>query len=180
MVLTGYKYNGVPIRAPGGGLAGNTACCCNQGTTTCCCLDNYCTDPMGICDNLTAILSGAVVGTITLEPSESSEGYCRTWKAMAAVADSACDSDLITVDITVRCPTGSTSPDDLEIIVTNGGAECNIIKAAGAAGDPVNPDPGGACFPLDATATDGWEIQEILPGFCDCEGSLLTVRITGP
>lgn len=43
MVLTGYKYNGIAIRAPGGGLAGDTFCCCDvtpPADNTCCCPDD--------------------------------------------------------------------------------------------------------------------------------------------
>ena len=175
MTRTFYKYNNYLIRLAGGELTDDLDCCCSE-SNECCCLEQYIHSP-NPADEFTCVITGAVGGTGTLVNVDSEEGYCLVWQGTISLSTT-CGGEFQEAVVKIKCPTGSTDVQAIEIEVLWGGADCEIIELGGS---PVTPDAGADCHPLDLTFTNRWETNDIIPAGCPCgDGTDVSIHITFP
>ena len=165
--MAGFLSNaGTMIRAPLGGFydGADLACCCDS----CCCLDQY-WHGIGDTDDFTCVITGAVGGTGTLVNVEPDNGYCLQWEGNVTLSTT-CGGSFGAAGalVTFRCPIGSSDPQDLEITVVWGTTDPAVCVIVPLGADPIVPDAGATCTPLDVTYTDRWETNTVGGAGCGC------------
>lgn len=171
------QYEGDDILFVESDVAMDPSCCCNQADTTCCCLDQYVDpDPMAIPPgaDFHVTFGGAIsgTGTISMDPFGNTPPYCNQWTGfIIPYAGSNCGGEFSNIGVTLRCTTGATGEQSLELVLTPGGAGCSVDFKGGTW------EPGSSCLPL-YLVIKMWT-KDIFPGGCPCgDDQLITMTIT--
>ena len=150
-----------PTECGGGGGSGGSG-----GTDSCCGVP---TPPPG---SLTVTISGAITGTGTLLPGGTAPAdNCIDYIGDIAIdADNNCGGEFLQLVISLSCPRGGSSPNQLVVRAHGGGGGCQIAVESAT-------DSGAVADPLDVSVDVLTE--EMFTGGCPCgTGQTVTIHIT--